>query len=86
MRLISRKKHRALLRKCGLPVSLADVYPVSRERLEKLYPHLKMSEDEKAVRRIVNNVADAVINGEITEDESVIALQDEHCLIEREDK
>jgi len=38
------------------------------------------------VRRIVNNVADAVINGEITEDESVIALQDEHCLIEREDK
>ena len=59
MRLISRKKHRALLRQCGLPESLANVYPISRKRLEETYPHLIMSEDEKEVRRIVNREDEA---------------------------
>ena len=59
MRLISRKKHRVLLRQCGLPESLADVYPISRKRIEEIYPHLIMSEDEKEVRRIVNKEAKA---------------------------
>ena len=57
MRLISRKNHRVLLRQCGLPESLADVYPISRKRIEEIYPHLIMSEDEKEVRRIVNKEA-----------------------------
>ena len=45
-------RHKELLRECGLPDTLND--PTSRETLEKIYPHLKMSEDEREVRRIVN--------------------------------
>ena len=45
-------RHKELLRECGLPDTLND--PTSREALEKIYPHLKMSEDEKEERRIVN--------------------------------
>ena len=53
-KLVSNNKHRRLLRESGLPESIADVYPPSQERLERMYPHLKMSEAEKEVRRIVN--------------------------------
>ena len=52
-KLVSDKEHRRLLRKCGLPVSIAD-HPKSREEIEDIYPHLKMSDAEKEVRRIVN--------------------------------
>jgi hypothetical protein len=45
-------QHRKLLKECGLPETLGD--PIPRETLEKIYPHLKMTEDEKEVRRIVN--------------------------------
>ena len=54
-KLVSNNEHRRLLRESGLPESIADVYPPSQEKLEEMYPHLKMSEAEKEVRRIVNN-------------------------------
>ena len=46
------KKHKRLLRECGLPETLCD--PVSQEELEKRHPHLRMAEEEKEVRRIVD--------------------------------
>ena len=52
-KLVSNEKHRRLLKECGLPVSIAK-HPKSREELEEIYPHLKMSDAEKEVRRIVN--------------------------------
>ena len=45
-------KHKRLLRECGLPDTIGD--SVSQEKLEERYPHLKMTEAEKEVRRIVN--------------------------------
>jgi|TARA_R100000789_G_scaffold93325_1_gene92429 RNase P subunit RPR2 len=54
-KLVSDEEHRRMLKKAGLPESIVDAYPPSREKLEEMYPHLKMSEDEKEVHRIVNN-------------------------------
>tara|TARA_Y100000310_G_C20642558_1_gene794782 strand:+ start:1082 stop:1258 length:177 start_codon:yes stop_codon:yes gene_type:complete len=51
-KLVSDEKHRELLRECGLPESIAK-HPISREGLEEMYPHLRMSDAEKEVRRIV---------------------------------
>lgn len=47
-------KHKRLLRECGLPDTLGKT--ISREKLEKIYPHLKKTEAEKEVRRIVNEL------------------------------
>jgi len=52
-KLVSDEEHRKLLRECGLSESIAR-HPISREELEKIYPHLKMSEAEKEVKKIVN--------------------------------
>lgn len=53
-KLASDKEHRRLLKECGLPESITR-HPISRKEMEKTYPHLKRSADEKEVRRIVNN-------------------------------
>ncbi len=66
-KLVSDKEHRKLLRECGLPESIAN-HPISREELEKIYPHLKMSEAEKEVRRIVNESDNARSNYETLAD------------------
>jgi|TARA_R100001530_G_scaffold87500_1_gene60945 hypothetical protein len=52
-KLVSNEEHRRLLKEAGLPEGIAD-WPPSQEKLEQIYPHLKMSDAEKEVRRIVN--------------------------------